>query len=1697
MQSEEGERDPPGSRKNTPRPLWKRVLRLLLVLVLIPVVLLGTVAILLYVPAVQDLVRGKATAFLSQRIGSRVELERLTLRFPIGLSLQGLHIEDQRKDTLLHAGEFSARVSLTGLLERRIAVTGLALSDARVHLEQDADSVFNFQFIVDAFTSDTAETEDPNEGAGWAFTVDGFTLRNIHFSTDMRPSQLVLDVRLGELDLPLKTFDLDSLRFHAGDLHVADTRIALRSAPSAPEPDTYPDLEPLFGDLDLAFERADLERVAFTMGTVDRPDSLWLNVGSVGIGMHGMDTRAQRFAVDQLSVEGLHYGMVSSISSAVVDTTSPAWSKYDDGFRYFLRDLDVAIDRVDVRASSFAMHEERISTPNTTFDPAHIVVDGLGATLEGVIANNGVLAAHVKDLHGDLGAAAQPFSLRTNARVTAAEVSLGDTRIGWQDLIADLSLSARQGSLQQAYRRPELVPLDLTLRTAVPIEHQQQLQALLPPGMLPIASVPEGFKLDAHVAGTLEELDTIVVDLRGDAGTKLHAQGSVEHAMDAQRMVFDVRVDPFTMGSGVRAVTQAYAKDAPYFPAQLSVSTTVKGDPSTISADLDLRSDLANAQGTLRAAGWKKDLPDVMAVDLRASGVALGRFLGDTAWSDADVDIRAEAEGLNTLQRQGWLEVQPRRLQHGSTDLSDTRLRVDVQGDSVLAYLDAKSEPLTLALEARGTWPEKGDSIKAGVDLSIARADLHALGFTPNELAVIGEWQGCIALDTAMHGGFIMDMDSTRLESGSERFMFEKLYAQAYLGSDSTSANIRSDAIDLTFDANIGMDTLLVRAVEKGRSFLTTDTIYHVVEGERLDLVLDLKRTEWLTDMLVPGLHAIDLEKLEAHYDGTKDELSADLVLPYLLYDSLEVRSTALVVDAKGATLKAGLSSERLAQGSYAVEGLAIDASGSGGDLAVALRITEEEVDRYRIGVEAVQNGNEMLLKFSPRLVLDGRDWDVDERNRLLLAKDRAVASHLILSDSLERIAINTPGEVVRIELEGFRIATLANIISTPDTFPMADGTMNGTVDVPIGDAARMLADLTIDDLYLLNTQLGSLDVDLTGEAADRFQGRATLSRSTNRLDAKVDKTPERLHAMAAIDLEDVSFLKPFVNEYLYELSGGLDGTMEHREQSGRTNTTGRMHFKQARVGVVMTGATYTLADETLTLTDAGLHFDGFELLDSLGNAFRLDGDVITSSSTEPRLDLRVRTDRFQLVNSTIEQNPQFFGDLFARIDLRAQGLAKRPKVNGDVGVLTGTRFSVVLPGTTVELISNEGIVVFTDDLYAVDTLALNGDAAALRDSLEALLPGVELDLHITADKEAEFAIVLDPAAGDQATVSGEADLTFRYVPGAAMYLSGPFVVERGEYTLDLYGLVKKRFELVKGGSVRWSGDPVKAEMGLQARFRSETAPYALVATGNTMLDAERNRLQQPLPFDVMININGSMSAPDIGFGIDLDKQIRNTFPKVNDKLNQLAQQGNAEELNRQVFGLLVLNSFIQDEGSGGDPSSGIATSAARNSVNGLLTDQMNKLTGRYLKGVDISLGVNTYDQVSGQSSYQRTSLDYRVSKRVLNDRLSFEVGGSVGVDEQSSQVSNVSNTRAAQYAILYDLTPDGRFRIRGFHENSYDLYDGEITNSGVAFMFTKDFEENDRARASGRKVAHERKEAEEKLEREQQDAGNDRSKKE
>ena len=1650
-----------------------------------PLLLLLFVAVAIYIPPVQNLIRSKAVTFLKDKIGTEVQLGHFALRFPIGVSLEGLYVEGQDGDTLLYAGEVKARLGLTALTRKKIVLGGVELTDVRATVIQRADSVFNFQFIIDGFASKDTTTVSPKDTTGgWGFAVEDVVLKNIVFDLELQPSNLALDLYLGELSVDMDDLDLVQQRYYVDQLQLSDTRIAMRTQSSPPKPSTYPALTNPLDSLDIRFQELGLKNVSFTMKTTNSGDSLWMYAGEVEAIADAMDLTKQQASLEKLALKGFTFGMLTAHpDSTEKPKPDPPWLDQNDGFRFFIRDWNVTAKSIAIQESGFAMHSGTISEGNKLFDPEHLVFKQVDMELNDLTVNNEKVAGKFDRLKTVTGPDDTPLLAALQLDATPARFTINNASVSAAGNSVQFNALAELGGLAHVYRDPQTIPLSLKASTEIDVARLVPLLRAMDIEVPADLSTDEVLATTINIRGTMQTVDTLALSLEGDQGSVVRLTGRIANVSDWPRSTFAVDVDQMTMGVGMRQALRLFTPEGTVLPQHFTLQADATGNNGSMRANIDMDSDLGAVRGNVGVDDWRDSIPDAFNIDLDVDRFRVSAFTKDTAVGPISAHITGSGTQLNSPNRKAHIEVLPKKLRYKGNDLSSLKIMADALGDSIHAKITAQAEPIDIVLNAHGTWPNKGDSLTARFDLAVNLLELQALGIMDRTLDLNGNLKGSAAFHPDGHGRFQLNADGLRMANDERDFQFERFLANGLLNTDSTAFEIESDAITLLYHTNIPIDSLMPWTQEKMTSLFTADTSFRAAAGKRMDLAITLPRSDWLTGLLVPKLEALKLDNFTGTYDSDADVIDLNISMPYLLYDSIRVEELVTSINAERSVLNGGVTIAHIQRDSLYVDGLEVKAITDAGALITTLRVQpQDSTEQYLIGIVLRNVENIRTLHVQNELVLNRVKWSADSTNLLHFEEEGLRAENFILRSEEQSLELKTEPDALHVLITKFRLGTISNLVSTMDSVPLATGIMDGDVAIPRRENGLLKADLSIDRLTALGTPIGTLNITADQRNASTYDATAALTNSSNKLDANATITTgekTNIQAAADIDLGDISFLKPFVSSFLYALDGGIKGKVKYQQQGERTQMEGALDFNNAAVGVIMTGATYTLQNERLVLTAQQATLKDFTLTDSLGNRFELNGDIGLKDMANPKLDLTIRTDKFQMINSTYDQNQMFYGDLFASTDLRLTGAAKRPVLKGTVGILSGTKFSVVLPGSKVQLVQAEGVVVFTDNLNAYDTLAVNTDGEALRDSLMANLPGVELDLRVLIENGAQFAVVLDPTTGDQATVSGNGDLIFRYKPNGDIYLKGPFTIDEGGYTLEFYGLVKKRFDLVKGSSIRWNGDPLDAVMEIKARYTSESAPYPLVASSSSgIADVERNRLQQPLPFEVVISVDGAINDPKIDFGIDMSRDLRNSYPKVSDRLEQLAQTGNTEERNRQVFGLLVLNSFIQDEASGGAPSSGIASSAARNSVNGLLTDQLNKLSGKLIKGVNIQLGVNTYDQASGNQTYQRTSVDYKVSKSILNDRLSFEVGGSVGVNETNSQVSNVSNTRAAQYAILYDLTKDGRFRIRGFHENAYDLYDGEITNSGVALMFTKEFEENERGRMRERANAEREKES-------------------
>lgn len=215
------------------------------------------------------------------------------------------------------------------------------------------------------------------------------------------------------------------------------------------------------------------------------------------------------------------------------------------------------------------------------------------------------------------------------------------------------------------------------------------------------------------------------------------------------------------------------------------------------------------------------------------------------------------------------------------------------------------------------------------------------------------------------------------------------------------------------------------------------------------------------------------------------------------------------------------------------------------------------------------------------------------------------------------------------------------------------------------------------------------------------------------------------------------------------------------------------------------------------------------------------------------------------------------------------------------------------------------------------------------------------------------------------------------------------------------------------------------------------------------------------MQFLVVLNMQGRLLTPQIDFDIDLPPEQQDAFNgTVYARLFQLNEQ--ESELNQQVFALIVLNRFLPKNplAASSNAQSALATTA-RTSASKLLSQQLNELTASYINVVDISMSLDSYQDFVEGEPQGRTNMQVDVRKETLNERLDVEMGGNIELEgpTRSNTKNNGLGDLAADVAVEYKLTKDGRYRLRGIRRTGYvGLFEGRITETGLGVIFVRDY---------------------------------------
>jgi hypothetical protein len=684
----------------------------------------------------------------------------------------------------------------------------------------------------------------------------------------------------------------------------------------------------------------------------------------------------------------------------------------------------------------------------------------------------------------------------------------------------------------------------------------------------------------------------------------------------------------------------------------------------------------------------------------------------------------------------------------------------------------------------------------------------------------------------------------------------------------------------------------------------------------------------------------------------------------------------------------------------------------------------------------------EVQLKPSHFRVLDN-DWQIAADNLVTIKGTDVAFKNLSLSNLYQSVSINgtiseDPTKAVQLTIKDFDLRTLNSLIGRNLL-----GTTNGFVTVQdFYKDLNMQSELSVEELVIDKFLIG----DISGEAKwDNESKKVNVNYEIFRLDNQilaVTGTYDPNGKEKALDMQiilnqmNLEILEPFFSSLVTKLGGTASGQLNLQGGINSPILKGKAMVENGRFRFNYLNTIYYFDDE-LYFSENEIGVKALKLRDENNNVAVITGGVFHDSFRDFVISLQARMRNFKVLNTTYKDNELFYGTAIITGDLSVLGAVNNLQLRANAKSNKGTK--IYIPINDTRGIQEQDHIQFIGKsqkaVTALDSIGKNLD-----------LSGIVLDFNFDVTPDAYCEIIFDRKAGDIIRGSGSGKIKMMIDTKGDFTMFGDYTITQGAYNFTLLNVVNKEFKIQSGSHISWSGDPYAGVLDINASYEQLASLLPLFNDPSLQDRPEYNRRY---PVTVLLNLTGNLLTPKIDMGIQFKDYPRNSSEfstGILDFTNRIAT--NEQELNRQVFSLLVLRK-LSPEGA----FSGVQGSVG-NSVSELLSNQLSYWASQVDENLEINLDLNGLDEEAFNT------FQLRLSYSLLEGRLRVTRDGSfTNTQNQSSALSIIGD-----WTIEYVLNKEGSLRVKMFNRNtqsvlnSTDLNNPLNTVTGFSLLHTKSF---------------------------------------
>lgn len=496
--------------------------------------------IFINLPAGKKAVKNRVEKYLSEKLQTKVKIGYVDYSLPKWLKIKNLYVEDQKKDTLLYGEELRVDLNMLDLLKGNTNIRKVVFKNMMANISRsENDSVFNYQFIVNAFTGNKSST--PNKDtAEMKLSLDHLVFDKVAFTMNDRYAGNEMKAIVHHLDLTTKKFQPDRLNFGVDQFFADSLQFSMRTYKELPAaPTDHIDTGTVTPSPYQLFISANRINVRHADVIIDNQVTglYYANAVTNLYGKNALFSMAQsRGTADSLLLDSS--AIIFSAPKKITTTTVVKDSVPTTLPWYF------AANRLDIKNTQLKLDDNNKPAAKG-LDFSHLDVKELAAAINYFRYSADTTTGSISQLHfKDAGSG---FALDT----THANLLFTNTKLIADELYVKTPNSVIQKSFQLSYDSiPAITKYPQNSLVAAVLDHStiafNDLYLLVPAmeSSLPKDQFANQYiSFNTELRGNLQRLYIPYLELSGLSGSKLRGKGTLYNLTDPRKFSYDLFID--------------------------------------------------------------------------------------------------------------------------------------------------------------------------------------------------------------------------------------------------------------------------------------------------------------------------------------------------------------------------------------------------------------------------------------------------------------------------------------------------------------------------------------------------------------------------------------------------------------------------------------------------------------------------------------------------------------------------------------------------------------------------------------------------------------------------------------------------------------------------------------------------------------------------------------------------------------------------------------------------------------------------------------------------------------------------------------------------------------------------------------------------------------------------------------------------